>query len=312
MIPQIFEAIIPVFLMVLIGAAFHRFGWMAPALETGLMQLNLNLFFPSFILGKVIGDPLLNEFATVGWAIASGYASVAAGLLLSALVARLLLLKPGQGLRTFTVATAIQNYGFMALPVLVALFGEGPLGVLFLHGMGVELAMWTIGVMVLRGISEAGWRSLLNGPCIAVVLGLMLHYVGGAHWMPSALLGTLRSLGSCAVPIALFVIGAAIASQARMEPWKFQARTVLGASFTRLGAIPLVVLAMARYLPLPLEIRQVLLVQAAMPAAVFPIILARMYGGHPATAIQIVLATTILSLGTMPWILKWGARWLGL
>jgi len=80
----------------------------------------------------------------------------------------------------------------------------------------------------------------------------------------------------------------------------------------RLAIIPAAMLALAHYLPVNSEIKKVLLVQAAMPAAVFPIILARMYGGHPATAIQIVLATTIFSLGTMPLVLKWGARWLGL
>jgi hypothetical protein len=312
MIPQVFQAIIPVFLIVAIGAAFHRFGWLEPAVETGLMRLNLNLFFPAFILGKVIGDPVLKEIGTVAWAIATGYIVVTAGLVLSGIAARLLRFQPGQGQRTFTVVTAIQNYGFIALPVLVALFGEGPLGVLFLHGMGVELAMWTLGVMVLRGVSEAGWRSIVNGPCLAVVLGLTLHYLGGEHWIPAPILSTFRSLGTCAVPIALFAIGAAIASQARMEPWRFQVRTVVGSSVMRLAAIPFVMLAITRSLPLSLEIRQVLLVQAAMPAAVFPIILARMYGGHPATAIQIVLATTVLSLLSMPWILEWGARWLGL
>ncbi len=312
MIPQVFQAIIPVFLIVVTGAAFHRFGWLEPAVETGLMRLNLNLFFPAFILGKVIGDPVLKEIGTVAWAIASGFAVVTAGLILSGAAARLLRFQPGQGQRTFTVVTAIQNYGFIALPVLVALYGEGPIGVLFLHGMGVELAMWTLGVMVLCGVSEAGWRSMLNGPCLAVVLGLTLHYLGGEHWIPQPILSTFRSLGTCAVPIALFAIGAAIASQARMEPWKFEARTVLGSSVMRLVAIPLVMLVMTRYLPLPTEIRQVLLVQAAMPSAVFPIILARMHGGHPATAIQIVLASTICSLATMPWILDWGSRWLGL
>lgn len=312
MLPELFQAIVPVFLIVATGAAFLRFGWLDPALETGLMRLNLNLFFPCFILGKVIGDPVLKQIATVGWAIASGYAVVTAGLLLSGLAARALRFQAGQGQRTFTVVTAIQNYGFVALPVLVALFGEAPLGVLFLHGMGVELAMWTLGIMVLQGASQAGWRSVLNGPCLAVVAGLALHYLGGEHWLPGPLLSTFRTLGTCAVPIALFAIGAAIAGQARMERWSFQARTVVGASILRLAVIPAVMLAMARYLPLTLEIRQVMLVQAAMPAAVFPIILARMYGGHPSTAIQIVLATSVLSFGSMPLVIKWGAQWLGL
>jgi hypothetical protein len=312
MILQVFAAIIPVFLILAAGAVFHRFAWIDPAAESGLMRLNLNLFFPSFIIGKVIGDPVLRNVGTVAWSIASGYLVVAIGILLSGLAAGLLRFRTGEGRRTFTVVTAIQNYGFVALPVLVALFGDGPIGVLFLHGMGVELAMWTLGVMVLRGLSLSGLRSVVNGPCIAVFSGLLLHYLGAEHWMPGPILVTFRSLGTCAVPIALFAVGAAIASQAEMEPWSLQPRTVIGAGLMRLAAIPVAILALAYVLPVEPEIKKVLLVQAAMPAAVFPIILTRLYGGHPATAIQIVLSTTIISLGTMPMILKWGARWLEL
>jgi hypothetical protein len=60
------------------------------------------------------------------------------------------------------------------------------------------------------------------------------------------------------------------------------------------------------------ELRQVLVVQAAMPAGMSSILLARMYGGRPAVAVQIVIATTVLSLLTLPWIITWGSEWIGL
>ena len=62
----------------------------------------------------------------------------------------------------------------------------------------------------------------------------------------------------------------------------------------------------------PTELRQVLVVQAAMPAGMTSILLARMYGGRPAVAVQIVIATTVLSLLTLPWIITWGSAWIGL
>ena len=52
-----------------------------------------------------------------------------------------------------------------------------------------------------------------------------------------------------------------------------------------------------------------LIVLAAMPAAVFPIVLARHYGGHPPTAIQVVVATGAVSLLSIPAVVAWGARW---
>ena len=65
-------------------------------------------------------------------------------------------------------------------------------------------------------------------------------------------------------------------------------------------------------LPFSTEIKRVLVVQAAMPAGVFPIVLARMYGGDPATAVRIVAGTTLLSLVTIPLWIRWGMAWLGL
>jgi predicted permease len=73
-----------------------------------------------------------------------------------------------------------------------------------------------------------------------------------------------------------------------------------------------VILGAAKFLPIATELKQVLLVQAAMPAAMTPVLFARLYGGRPAVAVQIVVATTLLSLLTLPWVIAWGKAWLGL
>jgi predicted Na+-dependent transporter len=44
---------------------------------------------------------------------------------------------------------------------------------------------------------------------------------------------------------------------------------------------------------------------------VFPIVLSRMYGGDPATAVRIVVGTSALSILTTPFWLQVGMRWLG-
>jgi predicted permease len=59
------------------------------------------------------------------------------------------------------------------------------------------------------------------------------------------------------------------------------------------------------------EFKRVLLVQAAMPTAMTSVILARMYGGHPKTAVQIVFGTTALGLFVIPLWLRAGLAWIG-
>jgi malate permease and related proteins len=79
----------------------------------------------------------------------------------------------------------------------------------------------------------------------------------------------------------------------------------------RLGVLPIIVIAMAKFLPCPIELKRVLIVQAAMPTAMMPIIIARLYGGHPRTAVQIVLGTTALGILVIPLWLRAGLEWMG-
>jgi predicted permease len=55
----------------------------------------------------------------------------------------------------------------------------------------------------------------------------------------------------------------------------------------------------------------VILVQAAMPVAMVTVIVARLYGGHPRTAVQIVLGTTAVGIFTIPLWLRAGLAWIG-
>jgi predicted permease len=77
----------------------------------------------------------------------------------------------------------------------------------------------------------------------------------------------------------------------------------------RLGIVSCVILAAAKFLPAPPDLQRLLVVQAAMPAAVFPIVLARLFGGQPQVAIQVVLSTSLVGIVTAPLVIAWGLAW---
>jgi predicted permease len=60
-----------------------------------------------------------------------------------------------------------------------------------------------------------------------------------------------------------------------------------------------------------LELKRVLVVQAAMPSGMMPLVLARHYGGRPLVAAQIIVGTTLLGVLVIPWWLSWGMAWVG-
>ncbi len=302
----ILSAVIPVFLVVATGFLFHRRGWLSEETETGMMKLGMNLLVPCLILSLVPGNPALERLSTAAWAIGLGFILILAGFLVAWLGGLAVGMRVGSGLRTFAISAGIQNYGFIALPLLVELFpgNTGPSGLAFIFGIGVELAMWTAGVAILTG--KAGPRALLNGPFLSVVAALILNYTGGHHLVPGVVLTSMEMLGRCAVPMSVLMIGATMGRFFRDGILADALRVGVAGVVVRLGLHGGLILAAGLLLPVPEDLARLLVVQAAMPAAVFPIVLARLFDGQPRVAIQVVMVTSFVSLVTSPFVIAWG------
>jgi predicted permease len=214
--------------------------------------------------------------------------------------------------RTFAVCTGMYNYGYVPLPLALLLFDKQTAGVLFLHVIGVEMAMWTLGVLMLSGGGRGlDWRKIVNGPLVAIVLSLTFNTMGWNANIPSVASTTMHWLGQCSIPMALILIGAIMADYLgefhSAHGWR-----VIGSSVVlRIGMLPVLFLLVARYLPATVELKRVLVLEAAMPAAVFPIVLAKHYGGDSATAMRVVLGTTVVSFVTIPLWIRFGMKFVG-
>ena len=76
--------------------------------------------------------------------------------------------------------------------------------------------------------------------------------------------------------------------------------------------LPSLILLFAKLSPISPELKKVLVIQAAMPAAVFPIILTKQYGGDTETAVRIVITTTLISIVSIPPVIVFGLWIMGL
>lgn len=301
---------LPVYLMMGTGALLRKTGVLPAEADKGLMKLSVAVLTPALIIERVAGNPAVMQPLPVLMAAGLGFVLVVLGISLSYAVAPLIGLRVHEGRRTFGVSCGLQNYGFVAIPIVTALFpDQGTLGVLFTFTLGIELACWTACVGMLTGFDKAPLKLALNPPVITILSSLLLNFTGLHGYIPQVAHNTLGMLGGCAVPLAVLLIGASIADiwgQERMN-WKIAVLSPV----LRLGVIPLAFLAAAVFLPLTNELKRILIVQAAMPSAVFNIVIARLYGGHPATAVQCVLATTVVSCVTTPFVIAWALKWIG-
>ncbi len=309
---QLLTAVAPVFLMIGAGWGFRRAGVLTAEADGSLLRLVVNLLFPCLILDTILGNPALNEIGNVLLAPAVGFGTVALGYGVSYLAAPLFGVREMRARRTFAFTTGLYNYGYLALPMVQSLFPARTSGVLFIHNIGVEICLWTLGVMLIRGSApRESWRQVLNAPVITILLAVALHFAGGRSWLPGFVLAAVKGLGAAGLPLALVLTGATFADEARGVRMNGSVNDSIGACALRLGVLPLCFLLLARWLPCPDELRRVILVQAAMPCGMIPVILSKHYGGDPALALRIVLVTTALALLTIPLWIQLGLRWVG-
>ncbi len=306
----VIASVLPVYVLMLAGAVSRRVGLIRREHDEGVMRVIYSMMFPCFILDKILGSEVLRSGPVVIGTLALGFGLIVVSIFIGLGIGRLFGLERGTGMRTFALSAGCQNFGFTATPVVEILWGAAALPLLFIHNIGVEICIWSVGVMMMSGQRKVIWRRLLNGPVVAVTIGLVLVALGLDHEVTGAGRKAMSMIGLGTFPLAIFITGCMIMDLVGKERPNW--RVMSGAALVRLVLCPALILCVAKFFPMPNELRQVMVVQAAMPAGLSTIILARLYDGRPAVAVQVVIVTTLLSLLTLPWIITWGSAWIGL
>lgn len=310
---QLLLAVAPVIALIGLGTLLRRVNWVSEAGEENLLMMIVQVLTPCLIFESVAGPATFGSTDNVIVPPLAGFVLTSGSLAVGWYVARALGLTIGHGLRTFALAVGITNYGYLPLPLMDMLFGTESRAMLFLHNAGVEAAIWTTGVLIVTGSSpRAAWRKLLNAPLLALVLALVFRLTGLNLHLPDVVWQFIHMLAVCAVPLGLLMSGASIAPHLNDPRGLVNTRVIATAWLLRLAVLPWVYLLAARYLPLEAGLKEVLVVQAAMPTAVISVIVARIYGGQPLVAVQIILGTTALAVFTIPFWLKFGLVFAGL
>lgn len=311
----IIASVLGVALVMATGALCRKLRWLTAQADRSLANLTANVLLPALFFDRVLASPDFASLSDSWIPPLVGFTVTAVGFGVTALVVYFIGswigLFSAEQRRAFVLCVGICNYGYIPLPLAYQFFPKAEVP-LIIHNVGVDLALWSLGVMIISGKLKGQWRrALLSPPLIAVVLALVLRQFGGVNWVPTPILHVTRSLGQCSIPMGLVLSGAIIVDFLPQIKWHQGKRVVVTAIALRLLLLPLGMLSLARYGGLTTEMQQVLLLQAAMPAATFPIVLVLLYGQDINTALKVVLGTSLVSLVTIPLWLWAGGAWLG-
>lgn len=284
MYAQLIPILAPVFLVTLLGYGWARTG--APFQRDFLTALVMNVGVPCLILNGT-----LHLEADAGLFLAMiGYAVLA--LVVCTLVGALVLRALGQPLRSYLPPMAFGNAGNLGLPLCLFAFGE--------QGLGLGIGFYLVGSVAqfIAGPLFQGrqpvWRTLATTPVnYAAALGIGL--LAADATLPLWLDNTIGLLAGIAIPLMMLALGHALGSfEVQRLP------VAAGIAAARLGLGLLVGISIVLAFGLTGVERGVVLVQSAMPVAVFNYLLAARYDRHPEDIAGAIVISTLVAFAALP------------
>jgi predicted permease len=320
------SAILSIFCIAGAGILFRRLGRLTSEAEQPLMRLTVDLLLPCLIIDRVLKtDAFITNPQNLWLPPLLGFGFVAVGILLGLCVSFMHPKYNGltnwEQRRTFAGCVGNFNYGFVPIPLVIAMFPDDArvLGVLFVQNLGVEIAVWTIVLFTLLGkIDRQSLRHLINAPSLAIIISVSLNLLGNSRFVPEEfhthvspyfdfLLKAIHLLGAAGIPLSIILIGAIFAEHFHRKEIKARLSTTLKIAcwsiLIRLIVMPALFIAFAICLPCTNEIKCVLVIHGAVGSAIFTMALAKHYSGDPKTAFDTILSNSLLSALTLPiWI----------
>lgn len=293
--------VLPIFLVAGAGAALQRvrpgpLGMLAPAA--------LYIFAPALALDGLLRTelPLEVSLRIVGAAATILIAMVA----VSWAVARALRLD-----RTnesgFMLAGTFGNAGNMGLPVSFLAFGEDGLAVAIMVFITQSSISWPIGIYIAARGRTRGWAPLLTAvraPVLYVVPVALV--VRALDWtLPVTMERPISLLADAAIPGMLLVLGYQLALGIAVD----RPVGIAAALVTRLIVGAAAGAGLATLFGLDGDVRNTVVLIAAMPAAVFITILAAEYRTAPRFVASVVVVSTVASLATLTLVIDLLERW---
>ncbi|MFV9677181.1 MAG: AEC family transporter [Methanosarcinales archaeon] len=188
------------------------------------------------------------------------------------------------------------NTSYIGYPVALFAFGVDGLSRAVVFDMINSLLIFSLGIYIVHHRNEL--QEVFKVPLLyAVVIGLVVNL--SKITIPQVLFLPIEMVGLVTIPLALLVLGYKL-TEIKISTAKI---VLLASAFRILGGF-LVALMIVNLLSLDGLVKDIILLQAAMPSAVMSMILTAKYQRDASLVASVVCITTLLSILSIPLILS--------
>ncbi len=284
MIAEVAAVLAPVFVLAAIGYGWRLTG--APFDMPFVTRIIMYVAGPCLVFSSLSQLTLpLGQF----WQMVGAMIVVTLGV---AAVSAVLIKLLGLSQRSFLPALTLGNTGNLGLPLCLFAFGEEGLGLAVAIYVTNSLLQFTFVPLLHTRVSAV--RTLFSTPMLyGAVAGLAVE-ISDVH-VPAWLANTVGALGDLLIPLMLMALGNTVGS---LKTNNVSRAFGLGAA--RLIISFVVAVGVSYALGLSGVAQGVLVLQGAMPAAVFSYLFAAQYERDADDIAGIVLVSTLLAAVTLP------------
>ncbi|KJW13034.1 AEC family transporter [Levilactobacillus spicheri] len=297
------SGVLIILVMIGLGYVLSRRGWFddqAPKLIARLVtQIALPAYMISTITAKFSAETLKKTLPDLRFPVVSMLIMFG----LSILAFHLFRINPKhRGL--FESMFLNSNTVFVGLPVNEALFGPKSLPFVLVYYMANTTFFWTLGVYLIQrdgqGDSKFDLKTTLkkifSPPLLGFMVGVVLVLLD--IQLPNWIMQDFSYVGGLTIPLSMIFIGTAIAG-AGLQNIRFD-RDSLGILLGRFIIAPVLMGCLVLPTGMPLLMKQVFILQAAMPVMTNAPVVSKLYGADADYAAIMVTETTLLSLVVIP------------
>jgi malonate transporter and related proteins len=296
---QIADLILPVFAVIITGWFVGYTGYLSRTLSDALIHFAYNVAMPALLIVTIAQEP---GRSLINWRFLAAFGG--GSLLCFLLVFGVMSVRSSRSLASRTMhgmAASMTNTGFVALPVLVAIYGQRAVLPAAIATVFVAVVMFPVAVILLElGQREAhGSHTAPMATVKSVVLNpLVISTLIGMLWsvldlrMPGSVTAYLSIFAGALTPCALFAIGLGLS----IDGLRANVKQATLLSVVKLVIMPLMVYGLSRSLGLDPLYTIAAVICAAVPTAKTAYILAGEYRCEEMMVASTVSMTTLASV----------------
>jgi malonate transporter len=300
---RIADLILPVFAVIVTGWLVGYTGYLSRTLSEALIHFAYNIAMPALLIVTIAQEP---SHSLIDWRFLAAFGG--GSLLCFALVFGVMSIAASRNLASrtmFGMAASMTNTGFVALPVLQAIYGPRAVLPAAIATVFVAVVMFPIAVILLEtdqrdehGAAASPMATakhvVLNPLVISTLVGMLLSVLGLR--MPGPVAAYFGIFADALTPCALFAIGLGLS----LDGLRANIGQASLLSAVKLVIMPLIVYGLSVSLHLDPLYAIAAIICAAVPTAKTVYILAGEYHREEMMVASTVSLTTLASVVSLP------------